>query len=528
MTARTTHHAGRVPRRWLAIGSMVLGIAAGCGGATAPSADGPHLSALSPSSAPAGQLNEFVIISGERFLPGSSALWNGHQLPTEFLDEHQLLATLADAELRRPGIGLITVDDGSGGISNALKFSVAYPRPTITSVAPAEIRAGSGEVRLTITGGLFFGATRGSWNGAVRPTVLLDPGTIEVVLSAGDVNTPQVGELTVVNPSPGGASAPFLVPITREQRITAQRVVAVQVNALLVDPTRQVIIGAVSSGDLNTPDAIAEIDPIAARVTRTIALPFEPLFLALSADGHYLYTAPDSAPVVARIDLITSQIDLTFRVDGFAIFEPSAVGGIAVVPGEPRAVVVAIRSRVVSPNLEGYVVFADGVPRANRLSRALRSNFVLSGISPGEVLGFGDPQAGPFTLIRLGVNNSGVSITSQQSYPGVTGIESVVDNGRLILDSGTDIDLATGNVRGSLGLEPGSFASDVAAARFYKLLPVSHEIGAYDMQQFVSIGSVNIPGIGTPQGSLVRWSRGGLAFRTVTQVIIVETTLSDP
>ena len=513
------------------VAAAALGWLLGCGGGTGPSGSGPSVTSLSPSSGTAGTSTQLTV-EGAGFQNGSVIQWNGYPLNTTFQDANHLFTNLGDAEVRRPGTGEVRVDNGAsgGGFSNQVDFQLRFPVPVVNSVTPSTLPTTAASVHLTVLGGPFYPETRVRFGGSDRPFTLIGPGGLDVVLAAGDLSTPRVTTLTVSNPSPGGGDAPPVsFAITKAHTILAQRAVTLQLAHLAFEPVHQRLLGLTAVGEPITPNALVAIDPVHATVDWAVSLPFEPDLVVTSADGHWAYVSAKSDGVVARVNLDAPAIDLSFRVDGFGKYEPTVAGGLAIVPGDPHTVLVAIRSIAVTPDHEGYVAFRDGQPLAGRVGRALRSNQLLPGTLAGEVLGFGDPLGGPFTIFRLRVDGAGVAIVSQREYLGYGGLSLGNDGGQLITDTGTDIDIASGNVRSSLQLTGQlPFASEAAVGRFYRLVPVPAALEAYDLAQLVSVGPVSIAGIGIPQGDLVRWSHRGLAFRTVTQVVIVETDQADP
>ncbi|MEY3284711.1 MAG: hypothetical protein RIR86_2724 [Acidobacteriota bacterium] len=84
------------------------------------------------------------------------------------------------------------------------------PFPTIASISPSGVTAGSAGLTLTVTG---TGFTRGAvvrWNGVNRPTTFIDSTRITAVVQSTDLAVTGRAEVTVYIPESGGlVSAPF-------------------------------------------------------------------------------------------------------------------------------------------------------------------------------------------------------------------------------------------------------------------------------------------------------------------------------
>jgi hypothetical protein len=86
----------------------------------------PSLSALSPASVTAGTANTWVTITGANFVPGATALWNGNERTTVFVNSGQLRVAIATADLAAPVVAKLRVSNPApgGGNSGTLTFTV--------------------------------------------------------------------------------------------------------------------------------------------------------------------------------------------------------------------------------------------------------------------------------------------------------------------------------------------------------------------------------------------------------------------
>jgi len=80
------------------------------------------------------------------------------------------------------------------------------PSPTITSLSPAQVAAGTGAFTLTVNGSGFVSSSVVKWNGAARPTTLAN-GALTASITAADITSPGTAQITVSSPSPGGGTS---------------------------------------------------------------------------------------------------------------------------------------------------------------------------------------------------------------------------------------------------------------------------------------------------------------------------------
>lgn len=80
--------------------------------------------------------------------------------------------------------------------------------PIISQLFPPQITAGSELFTLRIAGSGLISTTQAFWNGSPRTTALnVNTGQLVVSILAGDVANPNIAQVTVVNPPPGGGES---------------------------------------------------------------------------------------------------------------------------------------------------------------------------------------------------------------------------------------------------------------------------------------------------------------------------------
>jgi hypothetical protein len=81
------------------------------------------------------------------------------------------------------------------------------PVPTIQTVSPASVPAGSSGFSLTVTGSGFLTSSVVSWNGASRQAALVNSSQLSIDVTSTDLSAAGTVTITITNPAPGGGQA---------------------------------------------------------------------------------------------------------------------------------------------------------------------------------------------------------------------------------------------------------------------------------------------------------------------------------
>jgi len=92
-------------------------------------------------------------------------------------------------------------------------FSQPANTPAISALSPSSMSHGSDSFVLTVRGALFLPGAQAQWNGSPRDTTYINSNTLEVFILFSDIGSAGSAQITVVNPSPGGTSAPVTFTI---------------------------------------------------------------------------------------------------------------------------------------------------------------------------------------------------------------------------------------------------------------------------------------------------------------------------
>lgn len=78
------------------------------------------------------------------------------------------------------------------------------PAPTVSSVNPNSTTAGNAAFMLSVTGTGFIFSSTVQWNGSARTTTYVSATQLQAAITAADVSTAGIANVTVSNPAPGG------------------------------------------------------------------------------------------------------------------------------------------------------------------------------------------------------------------------------------------------------------------------------------------------------------------------------------
>ncbi|SHI68178.1 hypothetical protein SAMN02745146_1374 [Hymenobacter daecheongensis DSM 21074] len=187
---------------------------------TSTTGPAPTISSFAPASAVAGTL---VTVTGTNFTGASSVTLNGASVGSfNVVSATQLTFVVSTSS----STGRITITTPGGIATSPTELVVtgnpANPVPTISSLSPPSVPAGSGAFTLVITGTGFLPSSTVTFNNFPLSITYISPTQISVNLPPGAV--PGFYPVVVTNPAPGGgSSAPFdfIVPAAPIPTITS-------------------------------------------------------------------------------------------------------------------------------------------------------------------------------------------------------------------------------------------------------------------------------------------------------------------
>jgi hypothetical protein len=94
-----------------------------------------------------------------------------------------------------------------GGASSAPPPPPPNPVPSVSSLSPSSVVAGTAAFALTVGGTNFIPSSTVQWNGSNRSTTYVSATQLTASITAADIATPTYVAVTVVNPAPGGGTS---------------------------------------------------------------------------------------------------------------------------------------------------------------------------------------------------------------------------------------------------------------------------------------------------------------------------------
>jgi len=167
----------------------------------------PSLKSMSPTTGQAGGTAFTLTVTGKSFSPGSLVEWNGNALVTTFLSTSQMTTQVPASLIASPGTATVVVftsTPGGGTSATSLTFTITPAPssvPTITSMSPTTVLAGSAGVTLVITGTNFAPQSVVSVNNTNRSTGFINSTILQVALTTADVATAGTLSIAVTNPA---------------------------------------------------------------------------------------------------------------------------------------------------------------------------------------------------------------------------------------------------------------------------------------------------------------------------------------
>jgi len=403
------------------------------------------------------------------------------------------------------------------------------PAPTIISVTPAAILAGSGDTEITVTGTGFTSASSIVLGGVALSTNQISSTVLTAVVPAGSLTSLGWSTVSVSTLGPGGgSSAPF--------PLTVFSVIALDANHIVFDPYSQNIMATVNSASSTTAgNSIVAITPQTSTVGTPVAIGSQPTNMALTSDGQILYTILSGSQGVAVFNMVTQTPEFTYSIQpGTGTDTSPTPRGIATEPGTES--IVAIDLGAWAGNAIYQFDLTHGTAAMVGAATGPYTGSCLAFLSPSEMLAFDTDTSGA-TFDQYPVTSSGFTYYNYSQYT-----EATLNGFGCFKLSGN---IATANAGGvanpatvpatQIGVYPvnggGMFSTSLAfvpdaslQSAFYLTNSGSNgyvdTVESFDQNAFLPTGSLfldmeSIEGNVSYSGvDMVRWGQDGLAILT--------------
>jgi len=522
-----------VPFWNLLICLLGLLLALGCGGGPGnsggnqqppapPSNPIPAIVSLSPSSITAGSGAFALTVTGQNFVSTTSVQWNGSALATTFVSGTELQAQVPAASVANPGMAAVSVSNPApgGGNSGPAEFSIspiANPIPSLSSLSPSGISAGSSSFILTVNGSNFLPSSTIQWNGVPVPTSYLSQNQLETQVQATSVSTSGFAEITVTNPSPGGGiSAAAAFSIAYSPMVVNQKV-----NDLVWDLTHQLIYLSVPSLGASNGNTLIALNPLTGNIMASQFAGSEPDRLAISSDDQFLYVGIDGASAVQRFTLPSLLPDIKYSLGADSLAGPQYAVDLGVAPG--LAHTTAVSRGVSNISLYAYGGMAIYDDATLRPTTAPGHGPLFDSLQWGSdtAIYSNDSEVSSFDIYKLTVSAAGVVLS--KDYPNdFSGFNVLIhyDAGTNLIytDDGFAINPANGLHVGAFQAS-GLMVPDSSLNSAFFLGQTASQAGtqnfaieAFNLTTFAPYAEIVIPGVQGNPRHLIRWGVNGLAF----------------
>jgi hypothetical protein len=438
------------------------------------------------------------------------------------------------------GPSQIYLIDGSfvapSGISSAVGGYIA-PSPTLTSVIPVAVQAGSPDVQVTLTGRDFTQASEVTWN---NQTLLVDSVSdtqMVVTIPAALLTTAEAGGIAVTNGPGTGSSNAVAFTVLPNLGSTAQiNVVNISGQDLAWDSSRSLLYVAVPATDPSFPNTIAVIDPAKPAINQTVPIPDAPTALSLSGDGQFLYSGFAGQAIVQRYTLPSFSLNLTIPTS--TEFSASGAGtldsctfpiDVKAAPGAPHSIAVSEgNAGFESVACGGLAIYDDATPRSDTLPYSSGDFAMLAwGVDATQLYSQSANSISPQTLYGVAVSSSGVSLVGTLNSGGL--------GQRIHFDSGTNLLYSdSGVITNPVGpVQVGTFSAgglvvpDSTLNRAFVLTEsgtstlgqqgTSYALNIYNLNTQALLNSIVIPDVLGVPTQMARWGANGIVFVTTVQ-----------
>ena len=502
----------------------------GTGGNPLPSA-----TSLSPPTVYINSPTTKITINGSGFLSSTLVyLQNSNTpLPTTYVSATQITTQVPDTALSNAGaVYLYITNPPPGGGTTSATLQVVSPEPSISTVVPSSIVAGTASEPILINGQNFMAGAKVLWNGVSIPTTYLSSNQIQAQPTTAELATAGIVQLSVVNPSPGTISPTVAFNVTYPVNLT---VLDLPANDLVWDPFAQLIYASVPSSYGTNGNSVAVINPTTGTVTGYYFAGSEPTKLAIDSTSKYLYVSLNGVGSIQRLDLPAFTPDIQISL-GSTTNGPILADAIAVSPTNSQTIAVAVNTACCGPG--GPIEFFNGTTRlANSVTTANANQFAFA--SGTTLYGYE-----PNILSAITVSSTGGTLATQWTNM-VMGNTFQYSGGLIFGGNGQEFNPATGLLLGTFDVGPVCCSSspevlpNSALNRAFALGQTpffgSFSITSYNLTQFTPLAVASLAELSTSYNSIstskfIQWGTNGLAFilnngccgSTTTQVVLLQ------
>ena len=414
--------------------------------------------------------------------------------------------------------------------------------PTITSISPPSIEAGSPGFTLTVNGSNLDSTCNVNWNLdsdqlIQLPTTFISSSAVQAPVPASQVASIGFAFVTLDCAGDGGYEKFLITGFPRTE-------VDVAANDIAWDAVHQVLYLSVPP-TVSGGNSIAVLNPTTGKVISSQSVGNNPDVLAISSDDQFLYVGLDDTSSVQRLTLPDLGMDVNYSLGPQYFF----AFDMQVAPGFPHTLAVSIgNSALLTPEQEGITIFDDAAARPKSSPHHILSSIQWNS-NATEIFAADSGDTG-FYFYWMGVDSTG--ITSDNYVENVFSSFNAPYGNHIHFDSATGLIYSDDrHVVTQNGGVIGTFAAPTDGPNNNRMVPDSklnaafflysnncqfsnvgacYTLQSFDLTNFTYINSLTMSSVqGTPI-NMVRWGDTGMAFNTDTgQVYLVDiSTLLQP
>lgn len=295
---------------------------------------------------------------------------------------------------------------GSTVVSGAVYGAI----PSISSISPNLVQAGSSDFTLTINGAGFNANSTVNLGPTALATTVVSATKLTATVTAAAIAKYGWAAIQVVNPPPGGG-------VSAVTPLTIYGVVNLPATSILFDPYSQSLYATLpANANSQTGNSVVSINPFTGTAGTPVAVGSQPTVMSETSDGNYLYIGLTGANSLVQFNLmtqsVTATIPLTYSSSGIH------ASSLASMPGSDTTLAIG---------LGGSTWGEFGIFDVTGNTGAFRSK--LSGIyegvnpafaSPTELYAY-DSQTSGAEFYRYQVNSTGLSLMDGTTLNGMGG-----------------------------------------------------------------------------------------------------------
>lgn len=401
--------------------------------------------------------------------------------------------------------------------------------PTLVSISPNAVKAGSADTTITVTGTNFASGSTVKLGSNNLTTTYVSSTQLTATVPAASLTSMGWSNVSVSTPTPGGGTSGSLP-------LSFYNVVAVGLNHLVYEPFTRQLYASVSGGSSSvTGSSIVRINPATGTFGTPVTFNTAPNVMALSSSGQTLYTGlttPSSnnalTSSIGRLDLTNGTSD-TINLPGVSY--GNSVYGLAIQPGTENTVVFGYgyaQSTLYDFNTTtktfvmrgtGYASYSSSCNYFLNANNLVSSYYYNLAVYPVSVSGLGSGTTISSNLTScFQLAGSTAATLSGQVFNLTT--SSVIQKGAFSLPSSyNNSNSALPALALDTSLQQAFYPANTSSVSYGYV----DGIQSYDLNSFLRTGSIflNIPTIeggsySTSFNDLVRWGQDGLALVTST------------